>query len=242
MHRWEQTIEFTKRIQLAMTVEAICDELLTLTSQFGLTRLIAGTIPAPHLAPSAQKSNILFAGWPEEWMRRYVARSYAYVDPVLYQVTATPGTAFRWSDAAAAPGREREATRMMHEAGDHGLHEGFAVPLVTLEGDIATVSFGGEEMELPPEAAGLIHLVGIYAIGRAFQLQDREKIIYEPLTTRELDVLRWCAEGKTAWEISVILGVAESTIRSHLNAARSKFGAANSTALVADAIRVGLIK
>jgi LuxR family quorum sensing-dependent transcriptional regulator len=100
MSRWDETVDFTRRIQLAPTAEAICDELLALTSRYGLKGLIAGTIPAPGLSPSAQKSHILFAGYPEAWMRRYVTRSYAYVDPILRQVVADPGTAFAWHEGA----------------------------------------------------------------------------------------------------------------------------------------------
>lgn len=242
MSRWDETVDFTRRIQLAPTAEAICHELLAHTSQYGLTRLIAGTIPAPGLSPSAQKSNILFAGWSEAWLRRYVARSYAYVDPILRQVVADPGNPFSWDEAKPHPEREKESRRMMGEAREHGLAAGFAVPMVTLEGDLATISLGGERMELPPSARGLIGLVGIYAIGRAFQLQDGRKPFHEPLTIREIDCLRWCAEGKTDWEISVILGVSETTIRTHVNSIRMKLRAQNKTHMVAEALRAGLIR
>ena len=35
------------------------------------------------------------------------------------------------------------------------------------------------------------------------------------LSARELDCLKWTAEGKTAWEASVILGITERTVRFH---------------------------
>jgi LuxR family quorum sensing-dependent transcriptional regulator len=131
---------------------------------------------------------------------------------------------------------------MMGEAREHGLGAGFAVPMVTLEGDLATMSFAGEQVDLPPAARGLISLVGIFAMGRAFQLQDRRKAEHQTLTARELDCLRWCAEGKTDWEISVILGISESTVRSHINATRIKLNSGNKTHMVAEALRAGLIR
>ncbi|WHS32564.1 helix-turn-helix transcriptional regulator [Brucella sp. NM4] len=36
------------------------------------------------------------------------------------------------------------------------------------------------------------------------------------LTEQEKNVLYWTAEGKTQWEISVILGIAETTVKTHL--------------------------
>lgn len=53
------------------------------------------------------------------------------------------------------------------------------------------------------------------------------------LTDRERDAVAWVAEGKSDWEISVILGVSESTIRFHVNNARKKLGAVNRAQAVA---------
>ena len=53
------------------------------------------------------------------------------------------------------------------------------------------------------------------------------------LTDRERDAVAWVAEGKSDWEISVILGVSESTIRFHVDNARKKLGAVNRAQAVA---------
>ena len=239
--RHDDTLEFTRRIQSALTSAEVCEELLRVTRPFGLERLIAGTIPRPNLKPTSTRSLILFAGWPDPWLRRYVSRNYVYVDPVIGHVISRPGAAFSWEDAATEAGPSRQATTMMNEAREHGLAAGFAVPFVTLEGEIATVSFGGETMDLPPHAAGLIHLVGIFAMGRAFQLQARPRNAHERLSAREVEVLRWAAVGKTAWDVSVILGLAESTVKEHLARAGAKLGTTNKVHAVAEAMRCGLI-
>lgn len=48
-----------------------------------------------------------------------------------------------------------------------------------------------------------------------------------PLTARETECLSWAAAGKTAAEISVIVGLAISTVNQHLAASRQKLGAVN---------------
>lgn len=53
------------------------------------------------------------------------------------------------------------------------------------------------------------------------------------LSARERDALMFVAEGKTEWEISKILGVAESTARFHVDNARRKLGAVNRAHAVA---------
>jgi DNA-binding CsgD family transcriptional regulator len=42
--------------------------------------------------------------------------------------------------------------------------------------------------------------------------------------------------GKTAWEASVILGISERTVRSHLNAAREKLDCTTTAQAVAKAV------
>ncbi|WP_293475001.1 LuxR C-terminal-related transcriptional regulator [Phenylobacterium sp.] len=53
------------------------------------------------------------------------------------------------------------------------------------------------------------------------------------LTARERDSLRWVAAGKSDWEIAVILGVSQTTVRFHVDNARRKLGAVNRAQAVA---------
>ena len=62
-----------------------------------------------------------------------------------------------------------------------------------------------------------------------------------PLTARERECLAWSAEGKTAWETGVILGISDQTVISHLRNAQRKMRAANRVQAVAMAIRAGLL-
>jgi DNA-binding CsgD family transcriptional regulator len=61
------------------------------------------------------------------------------------------------------------------------------------------------------------------------------------VSVRELECLKWIAEGKTAWEAGVILGISERTVRFHLNAAREKLDCLTTTQAVAKAVAQQLI-
>lgn len=61
------------------------------------------------------------------------------------------------------------------------------------------------------------------------------------LTEREFEVLRWSAAGKSYWEIAVILGVSERTVRFFMTNARQKLDVVTNTQAVATAIWRGLI-
>ncbi len=61
------------------------------------------------------------------------------------------------------------------------------------------------------------------------------------LTDREVEILRWTADGKTAWEIGSILNISERTVNFHLQNAMGKFGVHNKTHAAAKAVSYGLL-
>ena len=69
--------------------------------------------------------------------------------------------------------------------------------------------------------------------------QDRaSKIVF---SARELECIKWCAEGKTYWEIGKILGVSERTVNFHLGLAKEKTQTVSVAHCVAVAIRGGFL-
>jgi len=64
---------------------------------------------------------------------------------------------------------------------------------------------------------------------------------FPSLTRRELECLRWTMEGKTAWELGRILGIAEQTVVRHIYSATHKLGCVNKHQAVLKALRLELI-
>ncbi|HJV63475.1 MAG TPA: helix-turn-helix domain-containing protein [Albitalea sp.] len=64
---------------------------------------------------------------------------------------------------------------------------------------------------------------------------------YSAVTARELECLRWTAEGKTAWEVGRILGISAQTAARHLNNAARKLGCVSKHQAVVKALRTKLI-
>ena len=61
------------------------------------------------------------------------------------------------------------------------------------------------------------------------------------LKPRELEVLRWTMDGKTAWETGVLLGVTERTVVMHLQHGMKKLDCTSKHQAVLKALRLGLI-
>lgn len=63
----------------------------------------------------------------------------------------------------------------------------------------------------------------------------------KPLTEREIECLRWTAEGKTSWEVGVILSLSESAVNKHIMRAVEKLNCSNKIHAVAVGLRSGII-
>jgi DNA-binding CsgD family transcriptional regulator len=61
------------------------------------------------------------------------------------------------------------------------------------------------------------------------------------LSAREKEVLDWLKQGKSSWEISVILNISERTANFHVCNIMRKLGATNRAQAIAVAARLGLI-
>ena len=242
MSQFDRTLEFIDQLQHAGTAAAVCEKLLGITSDFGLTALMAGTVPQPGTPAGQQKQHVLLCDWPVEWLERYVARNYVDHDPVVSHMKQLQAP-FQWREASQGISIDKSSGEVMGDAGVFKLRDGLAFPLITLDGQVVMVSLGGERIEMSSQEFGMISLVATYAIGRAMQLltEGDRAIDHIELTPRERECLTWAAAGKSEWEISQILGISEHTSEKHLLNAKFKLGAVNRVQAVAEAIRRGYI-
>jgi LuxR family quorum sensing-dependent transcriptional regulator len=103
-----------------------------------------------------------------------------------------------------------------------------------------------------PRAAELMKMAADFGMRQGFCAHKKAVSVLGPhegppsfqriLTQREREVLLWSAQGKSSWEISVILGVSERTINWFIANASRKLDAVNRTQAVVNAIRSGEIE
>ncbi|MBZ5672809.1 MAG: response regulator transcription factor [Acidobacteriia bacterium] len=63
-----------------------------------------------------------------------------------------------------------------------------------------------------------------------------------PLSTREIEVLKWIAEGKSNKEIAALLFISEGTVKTHVLSIHEKLGVSDRTEAVVTAIKRGILK
>jgi len=76
---------------------------------------------------------------------------------------------------------------------------------------------------------------------RLLVVDRTEGTLVEPLTVRELEVLRLLASGASTSASSELLGISTATLRAHVQAILRKLGAHSRLQAVAEASRLGLI-
>lgn len=227
-----------ERVERAQTATVVLNEVARAARHFGLEHFIIAGVPAPgkRLEPY-----VLMHNWPRGWYERYTSRGYLHVDPVIRKLRTTTVPVV-WSDAPYDPAADRSGHAVMTEAREFSLNNGLSVPIYTLSGDQAAVSFGGRHFELSDADQKVLHLIAIYAHNKAATLRPtvkRAKIA--KLSPREIEILQWVAAGLSSRDISERLDIAYTTVETHVENACRKLDAACRVQAVAEAIRARLI-
>lgn len=187
------------------------------------------------------ESIVLLNGFPEAWREHYDTASYMYEDPTVKHCSVHTST-INWSDLQIEKGRRGKAGReVMNEAKVYGLRQGVSMPVHGTGAEWGMLSLSSEDARKPP-IFGMDRFHCEYIARAAHEALKGVVGGLEPdaavpeLTSRETECLQWTANGKTAWEISQILTLSESTVAFHLKNAITKMEVTNRPQAVAKAI------
>lgn len=186
---------------------------------------------------------VMLNDYSQAWQQHYQANGYLRIDPLVQRGMNTLMT-FAWSgiDATAGP-----TAGFWEEARMHGIATGVSIPALAANSvrGMLTLSRGREaitEREWHEKRDALVWLgqMAHHGLARRLLLQWRASS-GQALSRREIEVLRWVAEGKTDYQIAGRLGVTERTVHFHLKNAMSKLEVSNRTAAAVRAVVLGII-
>ncbi|MDP3876643.1 MAG: LuxR C-terminal-related transcriptional regulator [Methylobacter sp.] len=95
-----------------------------------------------------------------------------------------------------------------------------------------------------PELTGTNLMIASFihdAVRRIILAGNKHQSPFKPLTNREIECLHWAAAGKSAWETSVLLGIAQSTVVFHHENAKRKLQAKTLMQALARSVALGLV-
>ncbi|WP_332305181.1 helix-turn-helix transcriptional regulator [Rhizobium sp. GR12] len=122
-----------------------------------------------------------------------------------------------------------------------GITSGLMVPVNGMNGNRHLMNFAGDRDALPQSSLNELGMIALHALEAYDRLSYAGSKGPSPLTKRELDVVRWTAQGKTSVEIAELLSISEHTVNAYMNNAMRKLDCVNRAQLVAKTIRLRLI-
>lgn len=232
--------EFILALRAAKSLDELNEIATTTFARFGIT---AHTYGGARLPRSGSTEQVIFTTYPDDWAAYYVEQGYQQRDPVVARGMGGL-LPFQWSELTPS-----KAERVVFEEGRTvGLNSGLSVPVHGAAGEFALISLASSmsQSEFSAFAGAHQHFLHLAAIYYHAAVADFTAMKFDAdqairLTRRESEVLTWIAKGKTAWEISELLRISESTVVFHVENAKRKLGVFGRSYAVAKAIRLGLI-
>ncbi|MDF3035272.1 MAG: LuxR family transcriptional regulator [Paucimonas sp.] len=191
--------------------------------------------------PVSNPKVVMFNNYPLEWQKEYSRNNYLSVDPTV-QHGVRSSVPILWGRDEFAP-----VIDLWENANAHGLKHGWAQSARDSRGVIGmlTLARGAEQLtlqELESKESKMHWLVQMaYAGFSKLVTMQHLPESQAQLTPREIEILRWTADGKTAYEIGQISGISAATVNFHINNAVNKLGAVNKTQAVVKAALLGFI-
>jgi LuxR family transcriptional regulator, quorum-sensing system regulator SolR len=184
----------------------------------------------------------MFSNYSDEWKATYVREGLIRVDPTVqhgmrsflpmvwteelfsgvpdfWESARANGLNFGWAQSCADPGGNRGLLTLARSA----------------------ERFSEAELRDKNERMSWLAQMTHAAMVRLDADQLAPRVGHTPLTARELEVLRWTADGKTSGEVGDILNITERTVNFHINQCIEKLGVNNKLAASVRAAMLGLL-
>lgn len=191
--------------------------------------------------PFTRPKTVMLTNYPVQWRDRYT-RDFLDRDPSIKR-------GFRTIDPTVwSPDLFQDVPELLTEASLHGIRHGWVQSVHDGNGLIGVMTLARSSgaigpTELAMHEPSMRRLVQTAHHSLASGLAARLGLQQEcALSNREVEALRWTADGKTASEIASILELSEHTVGFHLKNASSKLGCPNKTAAVARAAILGYLR
>ncbi len=115
------------------------------------------------------------------------------------------------------------------------------IPINSPDGQRLLFWFMGNRNNLSQSEINELTLIMLQALDSYNCLKRNDSAAPHSLSARELEVVRWTAQGKTSVEIGQILSLSDHTVNAYMMNAIKKLDCVNRTQLVAKAIRLKFI-
>jgi LuxR family quorum-sensing transcriptional regulator LasR len=239
-----QIIERLSYLLCCNTVDDWRNRVFTLGNDLGYEQTLLAIFPNRQETTKAE-SAFLHSHYSSDWLNKYTANEFHHFDPIFSHCTEK-STPLIWSPNIFSNRRQKE---MYEEASAYGIKSGVTLPIHGAKGELGIMCFvsdtkpdkrfSDDANSNLPQLSYLRDFILESSLKFINSKQKSKKMI--PVSTRELECLKWCAAGKSSWEIGQILNCSEANVNYHFGNIHYKFGTNSRQQAIARAIRLGLI-
>ncbi|QQO20597.1 LuxR family transcriptional regulator [Bradyrhizobium diazoefficiens] len=189
----------------------------------------------PH-DPKAEP--LLISTYPSRWTAHYLRHHYERFDPVVVRALRDPQP-FEWGLGIGPATHSELESELFEEAARFGIRHGFTIPVHDSRGAVAAVTFAADDQRPRFKRSIYLHEQILQLMAMYFHAHARRKLVTDELingsrlSPREIECLKWAAQGKSAWETGRILGISRHTVAFHLDNAKAKLGVRSNIQAVA---------
>lgn len=199
------------------------------------------------LPSSIQRPEVrMLHGCPTEWVKNYNNQGFFGVDPVVRK-GMNQSAPILWAHLIEECCEQKNMAGLdvMLQAQAAGLRDGLTIPWHGADGHVGLLSFITSEPRREYQwltALPFLSWLSIYIFEAVARVYLAEAIPRDALSSRELEVCQWAAEGKQVSDIAKILDITPRTVTFHLGRVVGKLGASSKSQAISWALKQGLVR
>lgn len=219
------------------STEEVRFQLLKIAHLLGFENFAFGT-RAPSLDSSPKV--LMVNSYSDTWNDLYQKNDFILIDPIVRKATFSTEPVL-WENELT------ESNDFCDAARDCGLSIGWSNAIHKPNGASSLFSVCRSTESLTDAELNKLSPYLYWVSNLAVQTLERVNndyagvVLTEILTPREIEILKWSSEGKTANEIAIILGITVRTVTFHITNCVAKLNACNKTSAIIKAVSLGLL-
>lgn len=234
---YEFFLDMEKALVRANNLQAKFDVIARCARRYGFERCAYGVrVFDSFTRPKTRMIN----NYSAAWQQRYQEAGYLTIDPSVARGLRSHAPLI-WNAQLF-----RSTPQFWDEARESGLRYGWAQSFFDADGCVGMLTVARLHDKLTPSELAILgyqlHLLADTAHRHlSAQVRADEPDGFPLLSDRELEVLRWTADGKTSEEAGILLEVSPNTIKFHVKKVIEKLSVANKVAAIARVVSRGLL-
>lgn len=238
----DELFELIDKISNSQKLKEGHEVLKSALNSYGLDHVV---YIAVNLPTEKRPTPLVAMTYSADWQKHYAQNDYVDIDPV---VRAGVGGILP-IDWATLDRSHRTVKKFFGEAQEFKIGgQGLSIPVRGRHGEFALFSVTSkmkpaewEKLKQRYMRDFMLFAYNFHSFALNAEHIEEGEAYRDKLSFREIESLRWTAMGKSAWDTGQIMGVSERTVKFHLENARAKLRAMNTTHAVSKAISLNLI-